>query len=180
MYVFCIYICIAPIEVGYEFTQYVTSEGQGAVDLSIIIFDPYTGRAPRPFTLSVSTEHGTASIHIIYLYAEIHNFFTHTVAPGDYGAVANQIITFAEGQMRATHTIIINQDDDCEYDPNENFFSNISLNSDKQPISVIRPRAEVIIDDTNEPECRKCQTHTIMSYTCYSCIVHAHITKYIQ
>ena len=56
------------IEVGCEFTQYVTSEGQGAVDLSIIIFDPYTGRAPRPFTLSVSTEDGSASMYIPYCH----------------------------------------------------------------------------------------------------------------
>ena len=102
---------------------------------------------------------------ILTLYAKIHNFFTCTVAPGDYGAVTNEIITFVEGQMRATHTIIINQDDDCENDPNENFFSNISLNSGQQQlISVIRPRAEVIIDDTDEPECRKCHTHTLFMY----------------
>ena len=95
---------------------------------------------------------------ILSLYPEIHNFFTRAVAPGDYGAVTNQIITFAEGQMRATHTIIINQDDDCENDPNENFFSNIAFNSGTQPISVIRPRAEVIIDDSAEPECSKRNT----------------------
>ena len=59
MYTYFVYI--APIEVGYEFTQYVTSEGQGAVDLSIIIFNPPTGGAPREFSLSVSTEDGTAS-----------------------------------------------------------------------------------------------------------------------
>ena len=115
---------------------------------------------------------------ILSLYVEIHNFFTCTVAPGDYGAVTNEIITFTEGQMRATHTIIINQDDDCENDPNENFFSNISLNSGQQPISVIQPRAEVIIDDTNEPECRKCHTHTLLSYTCCSCIGHVHIIEH--
>ena len=89
---------------------------------------------------------------LLSLYPEIHNFFTRAVAPGDYGAVTNQIITFVENQMRATHTIIINQDDDCENDPNENFFSNIAFNSGTLPISVIRPRAEVIIDDTNESE----------------------------
>ena len=55
------FVYIAPIEVGYEFTQYVTSEGQGAVDLSIIIFEPDAGGAPRPFSLLVSTEDGTAS-----------------------------------------------------------------------------------------------------------------------
>ena len=109
---------------------------------------------------------------ILSLYDD---FFTRAVAPGDYGAVTNQIITFAEGQMRATHTIIINQDDDCENDPNENFFSNISLNSGQQPISVIRPRAEVIIDDSAEPECRKCHTHTMVIYLLFmhcACTYH--------
>ena len=112
---------------------------------------------------------------ILSLY---HNFFTRAVAPGDYGAVTNEIITFTTGQMRATHTIIINQDDECEDDPNENFFSNISLNSGTLPISVIRPRAEVIIDDTNEPECRKCHTHTLLSYTFCSCIMHVNIIEH--
>ena len=131
-------------------------------------------------SLSQSALNMALQVYILYTFMQKFIISSHTqwLLVNIYGAVTNQIITFAEGQMRATHTIIINQDDDCEYDPNENFFSNISLNSDKQPISVIRPCAEVIIDDTNEPECRKCQTHTIMSYTCYSCIVHAHITKY--
>ena len=100
------------------------------------------------------------SIIILSLFPEIHSFFTYAVAPGDYGAVTNEIITFAEGQMRATHTIIINQ----ENDPNENFFSNIALNSGQQPISVIGSRAEVIIDDTNEPDCCKRDTHGIVIY----------------
>lgn len=55
------------ITVGYEFTSYTTSEGQGYVELSVIIFDPLSGGplpggAPRPFTLSVNTEDGTASM----------------------------------------------------------------------------------------------------------------------
>ena len=98
------------------------------------------------------------------------------MAPGDYGAVTKfEIITFTTGQMRAT---LINQDDECEDDPNENFFPNISLNSGTLPISVIRPCAEVIIDDTNEPECRKCHTHTLLSYTFCSCIVHVNIIEH--
>ena len=84
------------------------------------------------------------------------------MAPGDYRAVTNQFITFTEGQIRATHTIILNQDDDCENDPNENFFSNIALNSGTLPISVIRLRAEVIIDDSAEPECSKRDTHSFV------------------
>ena len=103
------------------------------------------------------------------------NFLTHTVAPGDYGAMTNQIIAFTAGQMRATHRIIINQDDECEDDPNENFFSNIALDSGTLPISVIRPRAEVIIDNTNESECSKCHTHTIVIYLLFmhcTCAYH--------
>ena len=51
------------IIVGYEFTVYTTSEGQGMVELSVIIFNPSSGGAPRPFTLSVNTEDGTAGIY---------------------------------------------------------------------------------------------------------------------
>ena len=97
------------------------------------------------------------------------------MAPGDYGAATNEIITIAEGQMRATHTIFINQDDDCENDPNEDFFSNIALDSGIPPISVIRPRAEVIIDDPAEPECSKRNTHSIVIYTLPA--VHALIVQ---
>ena len=75
------------------------------------------------------------------------------VAPGDYRAVINEIIAFTTGQTRATHRIIINQDDICENSPNENLFSNIVLNSGEPPINLIRRRAAIIIDDTNEPEC---------------------------
>ena len=60
-------------------------------------------------------------------------------------------ITFTTGQVRATHTITINQDDICENSPNENFF--VAINSDLPIVIVIRQRAEVIIDD---PECSKC------------------------
>ena len=81
------------------------------------------------------------------------------MVPGDYGAVTNEIVTFTTGQMRATHTIIINQDDDCENSTDENFFSNIALNSGQRPISVIRPRTTVIIYD---PECSKCHIYIVI------------------
>ena len=56
-----IYLHAGPITVGYEFLTYTTSEGEGMVTLSIIIFEPDTGGAPRPFSLSVSTSDGSAS-----------------------------------------------------------------------------------------------------------------------
>ena len=56
----CFILCPVVITVGYELTTYTTSEDQEAVNLSIIIFAPPTGGAPRPFTLSVITEDGSA------------------------------------------------------------------------------------------------------------------------
>ena len=79
----------------------------------------------------------------------------------------NEIIAFTTGQMRATHRIIINQDDICENSPNENVFSNIVLNSGQPPINLIRRGAAIIIDDTNEPECHGRTKHTFCVY--YRC-----------
>ena len=59
-----IYSPTVPITVGYEFTVYTTSEGEDMVELSVIIFDPPSGGAPRPFTLSINTEDGTAGIYM--------------------------------------------------------------------------------------------------------------------
>ena len=50
------------LTVGYEFTTYQTSESVGFVSLSITVFNPPSGGASRPFTLSVSTRGGTAGI----------------------------------------------------------------------------------------------------------------------
>ena len=49
------------ITVGYNPIFYTTTEGQGMVVLNITIFDPPIGGTPRPFTLVVNTEDGTAS-----------------------------------------------------------------------------------------------------------------------
>ena len=53
------------------------------------------------------------------------------------------------------HIVNITDDDICENDPNESFFSNLVLGGGEQPIMVDPPRAEVIIDDSEEPECGK-------------------------
>ena len=68
--------------------------------------------------------------------------------------------------MRETHTVIINQDDECETDPDENFFSNLVFDTGIQPITVIRPRAEVIIDDSNEPECGRWRAELYVNDVC--------------
>ena len=67
--------------------------------------------------------------------------------------MTDQIITFEAGDITRTHRIIINNDTECEKEPNDNFFSNIALNSGIPDIFVTEPRATVTIDDTAEPEC---------------------------
>ena len=72
----------------------------------------------------------------------------------DYEAVIGDIIQFNTGDVTQTHTITINQDEECEKNPNENFFSNIVLNDRSIPdITVTEPQATVTIDDAAEPQC---------------------------
>ena len=42
------------------------------VELSVVIFDPPSGGAPRPFTLSINTEDGTAGIYMCSYTQLIH------------------------------------------------------------------------------------------------------------
>ena len=65
-----------------------------------------------------------------------------------------EILQFNVGDTYQTHTIIINDDIDCEDDSNENFFSVIALNDGVQPINP-RPRATITIDDSEEVKCSK-------------------------
>ena len=73
----------------------------------------------------------------------------------DYIPVSGQIIQFNKGDVTQTHTIIINDDDECEGDQNKNLFSNVSLDSGIPDITVTLPQATVTIDDTAELECGK-------------------------
>ena len=66
--------------------------------------------------------------------------------------MSGEIVQFNVGDTYQTHTIIINDDIDCEDDSNENFFSVIALNDGVQPINVNNPRATITID---EVECSK-------------------------
>ena len=54
----------AVITVGYELATYTTSEGEGSLELSITVFNFPTDGTPRPFTLSVSTEDGSAGMKV--------------------------------------------------------------------------------------------------------------------
>ena len=69
--------------------------------------------------------------------------------------MTDQIIMFEAGDVTQTHRIQINDDTECEKEPNEILFSNIALNSGVPDILVTEPRATVTILDTAEPECGK-------------------------
>ena len=50
------------IQVGYEFAQYTTSEGEGVVELCAIIYVPVSGVAPRDFVIEANTRDGSAGM----------------------------------------------------------------------------------------------------------------------
>ena len=53
-------VLLSVIEVGYDPVSYVTTETAGFVDLTIRVFS-HPGGSPRPFSLAINTEDGTAS-----------------------------------------------------------------------------------------------------------------------
>ena len=77
----------------------------------------------------------------------------HYADGNDYVSVSGDTVTFNANETRACHTIDITQDDICESDPNEFFFSDLSYVGGL-PLSIDPSTAQVIIDDTNEPECK--------------------------
>ena len=126
------------------------------VELRIEIFDPPTGGAPRPFTLVINTQDDTASTFMFFRKKMLMKYTAVAGVPDmDYDAVNGEIVQFAMGDTFQTHTIIINDDDVCENDPNEYFFSNIALDTGVQLVFVIPPQSTVTIDDAAEQECRK-------------------------
>ena len=88
------------------------------------------------------------------------------VVDNDYVSVSGQVIQFSAGDVIKFHTILVNDDIECEKDPNENLFSNIAVHSGIPDISVTVPRATVTTDDTDEPECGKLNSpYKIVPYT---------------
>ena len=89
-----------------------------------------------------------------------------TVAGSDYRAVINEELVFNYGDTCVCHTLDILQDSTCEHPFNE-FFSDLAYASGVQPITIARPTARVVIDDTAEPECEynDCCIHTVRVMT---------------
>ena len=75
---------------------------------------------------------------------------TTAVVDGDYVPVSGQIIQFNRGDVTQTQTVLVNDDDECEKDPSEIFFSNIALDSGIPDIIVVVPQTTVTINDADE------------------------------
>ena len=117
-----------PVTVGYDSDSYVTTETDGSVTLTIRVFSHPAG-APRPFTLVVNTEDGTASMLTNYKANALHVLCTYFQCSCCWrwlwtSELARSYNSMQEMSLKP-HTITINNDDVCEIEPaNENFFSN--------------------------------------------------------
>ena len=144
-----------PIAVEYDPVIYTTNETVGNMMLTIVVYSHPMEGAPRPFTLIVNTQDGTASMLQLCKREESQStilcLYT-AVADNDYVPVSGQIIQFNRGDVFQNHNITINDDEKCEDEPNENFLSNISL-EDGIRIDVAVTQANITINDSSESEC---------------------------
>ena len=67
--------------------------------------------------------------------------------------MADVPLTFGVGDQRVCLDFNIMNDDNCEIDPIEDFFTDLAYVGGEQPINSDPTRAHVIINDTAEPEC---------------------------
>ena len=73
---------------------------------------------------------------------------------------------FSVGDSRACRNISIHDDNVCEDDPNEIIVLHLVVSGSTPNISIDPATAEVVIDDTNEPDCSK----LLRLYYCHMCI----------
>ena len=69
--------------------------------------------------------------------------------------VTGDPLVFEVGDNRVCHRVNITDDNICEVDPIEDFFSNLEYSSGIMPINIVRPSMRVIMIDNFEPECGK-------------------------
>ena len=89
-----------------------------------------------------------------------HNFYTefylYTDTGSDYIGIVDFELIFSAGDDRQCHNVNITDDDDCEKEANESFFSILSYASGKMPIVItLHIATRIEIGDTAEPECGK-------------------------
>ena len=89
----------------------------------------------------------------------------------DYNAISGNIIQFNTGDGSKTFGITINQDSSCEDDPNEYFYSTLSLVSPTHRTILSPPRTVIHINDSLEAECSSkllfSNQQNVVAYVCF-------------
>ena len=82
--------------------------------------------------------------------------YLNTDTGSDYIGIVDFELIFSAGDDQQCHNVNITDDDDCEKEANESFFSILSYASGKMPIVItLHIAARIEIGDTAEPECGK-------------------------
>ena len=91
--------------------------------------------------------------HYNYYY-RLHNIYLLFAASSDdVMYFGNGLLSFATGESRHCHTITINPDDECEVFNTETLTASLEYTSGNGIITVDTYQAQVILIDTEEPEC---------------------------
>ena len=115
----------------------------------------FPGGSSRPFTINATTEDGTAGIALSFITRTASIIFSScSVSGSGYVGVIDVPLMFGVGDLRVCHDVKIIDDNDCET-PYNDIFSNLEYHSGDMPIIITRPRTQVIVNDTAEPECGK-------------------------
>ena len=136
-----------PIEVGYVVAE-TTTERETSTELCLRVLN--FPSAPRPFSLTATTQDGSAS-RSLYLHCLKFNSF-NLVAGSDYIGIMGHILEFEIGQDEVCHNIEIIDDTLCEM-PFEDFVSVLDYASGRMPIIITQSTITVYINDIEEPEC---------------------------
>ena len=76
------------------------------------------------------------------------------MSSNDYVSLSSRRVSFNAGDTNHILTLSITNDELCE-NSNDNFSVNIAVVSGVQPITISPSRAQVVINDEDEPECSK-------------------------
>lgn len=114
--------CFAGITIGFEQDVYNVNETDGAVMINVILV---SGMIESPVQVNFSTSDGSAT----------------SVAPEDFTAVSNLVLTFDQSTTSVPITISI--EDDMILENTENFFGNLATSA--VAVTLFPPRTTINI-----------------------------------
>ena len=85
------------------------------------------------------------------------------VAGEDYVS-ASVDLEFAPGDSQSCHIVDILQDNICEHPDPEDFFADLAKVRGIEIINIVRDTTQILIDDSDEPECSELQAWDMMEW----------------